>query len=149
MIITIQQTVTAALYATGNAVGGKITLPNLFPAGSEYKCAITDLVLLDKSAQAVAYDLALFDSDLAGTVTDKTAYAVHASDLPKSLGHLSLSAASAWGAAGGVITLSNIYKRLTLVGVNAYAVLIARGAPTYASTSDVSLRITTEQVYLP
>ena len=86
---------------------------------------------------------------ISGTVTDKTAYAVHASDLPKSLGHLSLSAASAWGAAGGVITLSNIYKRLTLVGVNAYAVLIARGAPTYASTSDVSLRITTEQVYLP
>ena len=110
---------------------------------------LPDVVLLDKSAQAVAYDLALFDSDLAGTVTDKTAYAVHASDLPKSLGHLSLSAASAWGAAGGVITLSNIYKRLTLVGVNAYAVLIARGAPTYASTSDVSLRITTEQVYLP
>lgn len=146
MITTIQQTVTVGAYSSGNAVGGKITLASLLPAGSEYNCAITDVVLIDKAANVVPYDLIFFDSDLAGTVTDKTAYAIHASDVPKCLGHFSLGGLVSFGAAGGIITLSNIYKRLTLVGVSAYAVLVARGAPTYTSTSDVLLRITTERV---
>ncbi len=146
MLTTIQQTVTAALYTTGNAVGGKITLPNLCSPGSEFKVAITDIVLIDKAAQAVSYDLAFFDSDLAGTVTDKSAYAVNSADLLKSLGHVSLSGMVSLGSNGGIITLSNIYKRLTLTGVNGYAVLIARGAPTFVSTSDVLLRITSESV---
>lgn len=54
MITTIQQTVTAALYASGNAVGGKITLTDLFPAGSEYNCAITDVVLVTTGAPTYA-----------------------------------------------------------------------------------------------
>lgn len=148
MITTIQQTVTAALYASGNAVGGKITLTDLFPAGSEYNCAITDVVLIDKAAQSVAYNLMFFDADLAGTVTDKTAFAVDAADLLKSNGHLALSGLVSLGAAGGIITLSNIYKRLTLTGRSGYAVLVTTGAPTYASTSDILLRITTEKVYV-
>lgn len=147
MITEVQQTVTAGAYSTGNAVGGKITLTNLFPLGSTYDCAVTDVVLLDKAGQVVNYELHFFDSDLAGTVTDKTAFAVAAADLPKSLGHLALAGLVSLGANGGVITLSNIYKRLTLVGRSAYAVLLVRGAPTYASTSDVLLRITTEKVY--
>jgi hypothetical protein len=146
MIKTVQQTVTAGTYTAGNAVGGKITLSDLCPAGTEYKKALVDVVLLDKAAQAAAYDLVFFDSDLAGTVTDKAAYAINAADLPKCLGHVSLASASAFGAAGGIVSLSNIYKRLTLTGPNAYAVLVARGAPTYASTSDVSLRFTFEDV---
>lgn len=149
MITTIQQTVTASSpYSAGNAVGGKITLSDLFPAGSEYNCAITDVVLIDKAAQGVTYDLMLFDADLAGTVTDKTAYAVSAADLLKSQGHLALGGLVNLGAAGGIITLSNIYKRLTLTGRSGYAVLVTRGAPTYASTSDILLRITTEKVYV-
>lgn len=148
MIKTVQQTVTAALYSSGNAVGGKITLSDLLPAGSEYPLAITDIVLIDKASNVVPYDLIFFDSDLAGTVTDKTAYAINASDVPKCLGHFSLGGLVSFGAAGGIITLSNIYKRLTLTGVNAYAVLVARGAPTYTSTSDVLLRLTFEKVYL-
>jgi len=147
MITTIQQTVTAALYASGNAVGGKITLSDLFPAGSEYDCAITDVVLIDKAAQSVGYNLMFFDADLAGTVTDKTAYAVSAADLLKSQGHLVLSGLVNLGASGGIITQSNIYKRLTLTGRSGYAVLVTTGAPTYASTSDILLRITTEKVY--
>jgi len=146
MIITIQQTVTVGTYAPGNAVGGKIALPGLCAPDPNTKAAITDVVLLDKAAQAVAYDLLLFDADLAGTVTDKTAYAVAAADLSKSLGHLSLSGLISLGANGGIITLRNIYKRLTIPTGGAWAVLVARGAPTFASTSDILLRITTETV---
>lgn len=148
MIHNIQQTVTASsAYSAGNAVGGKFALQDigagLAPA---YSCAITDVVLIDKAAQAVAYDIYFFESDLAGTVTDKTAFAVAAADLLKSLGHLELSGLKNLGANGGIITLSNIYKRLTLPSRSAYGVLVTRGAPTFASTQDVLLRITTERV---
>lgn len=147
MITTVQQTVTAiSAYSSGNAVGGKITLASLLPAGSEYNCAITDIVLIDKAANVVPYELVFFDSDLAGTVTDKTAFAVAAADLLKCIGHLSLGGLVSYGANGGIITLSNIYKRLVPLSASAYAVLVTRGAPTYASTSDVLLRITTERV---
>lgn len=148
MITTIQQTVTASsAYSAGNAVGGKFTLPDIGAGLSpSYACAITDVVLLDKAAQAAAYDLLFFDADLVGTVADKTAFAVHASDLPKSLGHLSLSGMVNLGSNGGIITLSNIYKRLVLPTRNIYGVLVTRSAPTFASTSDILLRITTERV---
>lgn len=146
-ITTIQQTVTASsAYTAGNAVGGKITLPGLV-SGDNRRCAITDVVLIDKANQSVPYDLVFFDSDLAGSVADKSAFAINASDLSKLLGSLSLSGLSNLGSNGGVINGTNIYKRLTLVGRDAYAVLITRGTPTYASTSDVILRVTSEEVY--
>ncbi len=148
MITTIQQTVTAAsAYSAGHAVGGKFALPGLAAAGPDAKAAITDIVLIDKAAQAVAYDLLLFDADLAGSVTDRTAFAVAALDLPKSMGHLSLSGLVNLGANGGIITLSNIYKRLTIPTGGAWGVLVTRNAPTYAAASDVLLRVTTETVW--
>lgn len=148
MITTLQQTVTpASAYTAGNAVGGKIALAALLPAGPDAKLAIVDIVLLDKSAQAVAYDLLFFDADLAGTIADKTAFAIAAADLAKSLGHLSLSGLVNLGANGGIISLSNIYKRLSLPAGGLWGVLVARGTPTYAGASDLSLRITTEVVW--
>lgn len=148
MITMIQQAVTAAsAYSAGNAVGGKFTLQGLAPAGPEAKVAITDVVLIDKAAQAVVYDLLLFDADLSGAVQDKTAYAVAAADLVKSCGHLSLSGLVNLGVNGGIITLSNIYKRLTIPSGGAWGVLVTRGAPTYVGTADIQLRITTETVW--
>ena len=149
MIKTVNLAVTAAsAYAAGNSVGGKITLqdladPSVILSGDRFNLAVTDVVLLDKAAQAVAYDLLFFDSDITGVV-DKTAFAVAAADLPKSLGHLSLSGLVNLGSNGGIITLSPIYKRLVLPARTVYAVLVTRGTPTYAGINDVSLRITSE-----
>lgn len=147
MITDVQVATQAALYAAGNAVGGKITLPGIHDGAQFYKCAIVDVLLIDKAAQPVSYELLLFGADLAGTVADKTAYVMHADDRAKCLGALQLGGLMSYGAGGGIISLSNIYKRLTLDGPNGYAVLVARGAPTYVGTTDVSLRITTERVY--
>ncbi len=147
MISEVQQTVQAALYASGNAVGGKITLTDIAAGLPFYRCAIVDVVLIDKAAQAVAYELLLFGADLEGTVVDRTPYVLHANDRAKCLGALQLGGLMAYGAGGGIISLSNIYKRLSLAGTNGYAVLVTRGAPTFSGTSDVSLRITTERVY--
>ena len=107
---------------------------------------MVDVVLIDKSAQPGGYELHFFDDDLVGVVTDRVAYAVNALDLPKSQGHLPVSGMVSLGANGGEITLSNIYKRLTLPKGDAWAVLLTRGTPSYAGTKDLILKVTTELV---
>ncbi len=132
MIIDIPPAVTIGSYAAGNAVGGKIALPDIGAGlAAPYACAITDVVLIDKAAQAVPYELLLFGADLAGTVQDKTAYTMDAADRAKCLGSLDLSGMKNYGT--GIITLSPIYKRLTLTGRSGFAVLVTRGTPTYVS----------------
>lgn len=146
MQIIVDQVVTAGAYTAGMAVGPKIALPGLVP-GVPFRCAIVDLILFDKAGQQQPYDLALFDADLAGTVADHQTFNLHANDRSKYLGHIPLSSVCAMGTGGAGIIASNLYKRLTLIDGNAWGVLIARGTPTFASISDVSLRITAEQVW--
>lgn len=144
MLISKQLAVTAGAYTAGMCVGGKISLGKIGDLSNW--CAITDLQLNDKSKQAVAYDLHLFNADLVGTVADHAAYNVDPADLPKSLGYIPIVGMSALGTGGGVITVSPIYKRLTLIDLTAFAVLVARGAPTFGSTDALSLALTTERV---
>lgn len=146
MITDIQIPTTAALYTAGNAVGGKFQIPD-DGSGPLVRSAIVDVVLIDKAAQAVAYELLLFGADLEGTVTDRSAYVLAANDRAKSLGVLDLAGMKPYGAGGGIISLSNIYKRLSLSGPTGYGVLVTKGAPTYTGNSDILLRITTERVY--
>jgi len=141
--LTAAQTVTAALYSAGNCVGGKITF-----TGAARKAGqggtIQGAVLRDKAGQAGAYDLFLFDADpSATTVTDKSAVAINTADLAKCIGVITFPAATIkLGAAStmGVITVANnaLAYKLTS-GTTLYGILVTRGTPTYASTSDVSV----------
>lgn len=146
MKISVDQVVTAGAYTAGMAVGGKITLSGLV-SGPPMRCAIVDALILDKAGQQQPYDLLFFDADLVGTVTDRQTFNLHASDRSKLLGFLPLVNTSPVGTGGVLIGATNIYKRLSLLSVNAYAVLIARGTPTFAATTDVTVQVTAEQVW--
>lgn len=139
--VTSAQTVTAALYATGNAVGGKITFSNAVRVAAQGGI-IQTCIVRDKAGQNVPYDLILFDADPTNTtVTDKSAVAVNTADLAKVIGAVSLSGA-VLGAAStmGVTTAAGLGLSFKLgSGTTMYGILVTRGAPTYASTSDVSV----------
>lgn len=139
--ITVSQTVTAELYATGEAVGGKLTLTGLGNAG-----AITKVVIRDKAAQNVAYELWLFDADpTTATITNGAAFAVSATDLPKVVAVIPVAGLVSGGTGGGVITAASIYVPFNLAsGTVGYAALVVRGAPTYASTTDISVTVVAE-----
>lgn len=148
MKININQTVTASsAYSSGMAVGGKIVLPQMVDK-TPATCAVVDAFVLDKAAQQQPYDLLFFDADLVGTVTDRQAFNLHDSDRSKLLGYVSLANQAAVGTGGIIIGAGLIYKRLTLIGFGAWAVLVARGTPTFANTTDVSVQITAEQVFV-
>ena len=146
MKISVDQVVTAGAYTAGMAVGGKIAFPNIV-SQSPLRCAIVDSLVLDRAGQQQPYDLLFFDADLAGTVTDRQAFNLHANDRSKLLGFIPLVNTSLMGTGGVLIGATNIYKRLSLQSFNAWGVLIARGTPTFASTSDITVQITAEQVW--
>lgn len=146
MRITKDLTVTAGAYTAGMSVGGKIPLLNLVD-GAPYRCAIVDVLVIDKAGQQQPYDLLFFNADLVGTVTNQQTFNLHDSDRSKLLGFIPLVNTTTVGTGGVIISATNIYKRLTLPGVDAWAVLLASGTPTFANPTDVTVQVTAEQVW--
>ena len=126
-------------YAAGNAVGGLLTFSGMARVSGQGG-VLQAAVLRDKAGQNVGYDLFLFDSAPTAP-TDKSAVALAAADLAKCVGVVSFSGA-ALGAAStmGVITASGVGLAFRLTsGTSLSGILVTRGTPTYASTSDVSV----------
>lgn len=138
---TQAQTVTAALYAAGNQVGTKLTFASMARATGQGGVLQT-AILRDKAGQNVAYDLFLFDADPTNTTfTDKTAAALNTADVAKLIGVVQFGGI-ALGAAStmGVLTAAGLGLAYKLTsGTSIFGMLVTRGAPTYASTSDVSV----------
>lgn len=144
-IVSSTLTVQAAAYAAGDIVGGKITLTGVVvspldrPTGIIHSVAITD-----KAGQDVDYDVVFFDTDPSNTTfTENSALTLSDTDLPTIVGVAQVTTHVAFAASGvNILHGANIPFKITDTSTNAlYACVITRGAPTYASTSDVTLRI--------
>lgn len=133
--------VQAAAYSAGNCVGGTLSFPQVVrrDGGSGILNSVT---LRDKGGQAGTYDLFLFDS-APSAQTDKAAVALTAADLAKCIGVVTLAAVKLGASATmGISTLTGANFSFKLAsGSTMGAVLVARGTPTYASVSDVSLEL--------
>lgn len=139
------QTVTAALYATGNAVGGKISCANAV-RGAGMGGIIQTVWVSDKAGQLVSYEFWPFSADpSATTVTDKTAIAINTADLAKVAGPPIAMSGTALGAVAtmgitGFGGLGQAFK-LSGTGTTLYGILVTRGAPTFASASDITVNV--------
>lgn len=140
---TAAQTVTAAAYSAGNVVGSLITCPNAVRAAG-LGGLLQSAMVLDKAGQLVSYDLFLFDS-APTSPTDKTTIALSSADLAKiampvvPISGGSLGAASTMAVVGGG-GLGYAFRLRS--GTTLYGILVTRGTPTYASTSDVTVDLT-------
>jgi hypothetical protein len=145
-VISQTPTVTASsAYSSGNEVGGLLTFANAAAGDELIAGTIDSLILTDKSGNASAYDLWLFDSNpSATTFTDKTALTINAADIVRSLGFIQILTTS-WSAAGtgGAIAVVTPKLRFVLASTTSlYGALIARGTPpTFGSTSALQVRI--------
>jgi hypothetical protein len=139
--VTSAQTVTASsAYSSGNAVGGLITFSNAVRSAGQGGI-IQGFVVRDKAGQNVPYDLFLFDANPTNTtVTDKSAVAINTADLAKVICVVSVSAASLGAASTMAVLTASPGQAFKLTsGTTIYGILVTRGTPTYASTSDVSV----------
>lgn len=147
-VVTATPTITSgSAYASGNQLGGLLTLSGVNNGGSA-GCALIDVVVTDKAGQSAALDVLLFDASV--TVgSDKAAVAISAADLTAHcLGNLKVTAAM-YSSAGtpSVATFNGSNMPLLLkpaagqTGTGTlYAVLVSRGTPTYTSTSDLTVK---------
>lgn len=140
-VVAVAPAVTAgSAYASGQVIGGLMAFSGLGRvAGGTGLMQMASIQC--KSAQSFACDLILFHTNpTATTFTDKAALALNAADFDKIIGVISFTASN-WTSLGTpsfaqALQLGMAFK---LAGgqVDAYGVLVARGTPTFASTSDI------------
>jgi hypothetical protein len=150
-VASVTPTITAGVYnaTTANAVGGILTLANAYrdPAGD---ILLQSIVVTDKANQKAAGQILFFNAlPAGGTYTDHGQINLSAGDLGKLIGAIVL-------AAGDWITVDNsgtdyaVATKLNLglalqadpaaVDRNLYVLFVNTGAPTYASTTDLTFK---------
>lgn len=134
---TAVQTVTASsAYASGNAVGGLMTLASA-TASNGSGGLLQSVIQYTKSAQTASIDVFVFKANpSSSTCTDKTAFSLAAADFDKVIG---VAHISDWTSAGtpSVGQSQSLAIPFSLAsGTALYACAVTRGTPTYASTSD-------------
>lgn len=148
-IISVTPTIQAAAYVAGDVIGGKLTFSNALQTmvGSGYLVSVT---VSDLAAQAVDLDLVVFKSDPSNTTfTENSALDIADADLSKVLTVVNLGSSSRFAFADNsvhhisslAVPLQGVSATTSGISGNLYGVLVSRGAPTFASTSDLTISI--------
>ena len=133
---------TTPAYASGDNVGGKILLAGAarLPGGSGL---IQSVVITSKSLQSATFDVVFFNADPTATAaTDNAPQDIADADLAKVVGVaqcatvVPLTGASIHQATGLAMPFAGSSGSRDL-----YAIIVVRGTPTFASTSDVQLSV--------
>ena len=144
-VITASPTVDTNAYATGELVGGKLTFTGS-KAGFVVSAQITDL-----AAQAVDFDVVLFDANpSATTFTDQAAFDIADADIPKVIGVINFPSTSRFAFADNSVHFVGglgIPFSGSMVSGNPtiYGALISRGTPTFAASTDVKVKLAISQ----
>ena len=135
-------TITAGLYTLGAAVGGLLTFASVVHASGNGG-RITDVVVIDKSAQEAPLELVLFDRAFTPTA-DGSLFAPSNADLAHSIGVIPILPQDYTRfSANSMAWIRNVNKAFTAVGTaNIYGQLVTRGTPTFSSVSDITIRLT-------
>lgn len=143
-IITVPMVVQAAAYASGDVVGGKLTLEGCNPHIDGSKPAgglIQSVVITDAAKQSITKDVVFFDADPTNTTfAENGAVDIDDADLAKIIG---VAQVSSWFAFNdnSVGQAVNLAIPFVIAGLPLYAAVVERGAPTYAAVTDLTLRV--------
>lgn len=144
--VTATPTISTSAYAAGDLIGGKMTLLNAVRFGDSLRPGsgeIRSVTLTDKAKQSATIDVVFFSVDPDSTTfTDNAAFDPDDSDLVEMIGFASVDSWSDFNDNSVGVAL-NLTGLAFDVGQNTaiYAALVSRGTPTYASTTDLTLRV--------
>jgi hypothetical protein len=135
--------VDTAVYASGDVMGGKLTLTNAMRV-SGGSGILQSVFVQDAANQKPAFELLIFNSDpSAGTYADNAAFTYHVNDRVKCIRRISIMAAD-YVTLGGVAIadLSPGGRALVASGSrHLYAICVLTSAPDFAATSDLVIRL--------
>lgn len=131
-------------YASGDLIGGKLSLTGLVPYKGG-RALISSLALSDLAKQNAAIDIVFFNADPTGTTfTNNSALDVADADLPKIAGYFSITASDYASFNDNSVATVKPAISLDTNGTSVvYAAAVSRGAPTYASATDLQLKVHT------
>lgn len=139
-------TITAGAYTSGKALGGLLTFSDIGLAGFG---TLLSVAILDKGNQKAAIDLLLFNQSFTATANGST-IAISAGDFANMIGIVSVATAdyvTVGNSANAIATKANVILPI-IAGAdnNIYGQLVCRGTPTYASTSDITVKLCVKHV---
>jgi len=136
--VSVTPTITAGAYASGDNVGGLLTLSGLFrDSGS---ALVTSVTITDRASQGADID-AVFYSASVTSAGDNNAYDPSDSDNELTTCYVPVTTHVAFND-NGLSFQRNVGCSISATsGRNGFVQLVARAAPTYASTSDIVLKV--------
>ena len=143
-VVTVTPTVEAAAYATGELIGGKMSFAQAV-RGIDLVDAtgmIQSVVITDLAKQSANLDLVFFDVDPSNTTfTENSALDINDTDLLTIIGVVAITDWKDFSDNSVGIALNLAMPFGLGTGATIYAAIVSRGSPTYASTSDLTVRI--------
>lgn len=148
-LVTIAPVIVPAAYADGDQIGVAIQVPNILDDSSGTG-ALLSLTVIDKSKQKSALDLLLFSQKPTLISADNAPLDISDADMAAYfIGRVRIESTDYVDLANSsVACVRNIGVLLTAVkdqnnpeGRSLWAVVQSRGAPTYASASDLTLKL--------
>lgn len=136
---SVTPTVDTAIYASGELMGGKLTISNAARLGV-YTGTISSVIISDLDSDAVDIDVVYFKSDPSSTTfTDQAAFDIADADLLKIVCVVSVTDYFVFSDNSvGIAQNANCPFDLG-DGTTLYAALVSRGTPDYATASDLTL----------
>jgi len=142
-VVTATPTVTAGAYSSGDAVGGLLEFENVCSA-FQPDAEIVGAILIDKGNQAVLLHLVLFDRTFTATA-DNAAFDPTDADLANVIGMIHFVAADYEAFTDNAIchveSAQSDHVVLVDGGTSLFGQLFAESTPTYASTSDLTIKL--------
>lgn len=134
---------TSPAYTAKDNIGGLLTFTAVCYNSTTF--SVTSVQIIDKSDQAVAYDLQLFSANpSSSTFTDNAATTINTADTSKMLPVISLNSTDHFSYTGNGQSSLVSFDAAGFVTAPAgvlYGALVARGTPTYTGTSDITVRV--------
>jgi len=146
-VIAQTPTVTAGAYTAGDAVGGLLTFANAALAAGRGGY-IVKVVITDDAGQSVPYELHLFDQTFTA-MADNGTWTPSDADMLNWEGYVDIAATDqAAGTANSGAAKSTGLRcpfPYYCVGTSLFGQLVTRGAPTYAATDDIRIKLYVER----
>ena len=141
VVVEAAPTVDTSAYATGELIGGKLTLTNAAAFGL-FTGIINNVTIIDKDKEAADLDVVFFDTNPASTTfTDQAAFDPADADLLNIICTVSVTTDVSFSD-NGMSYANNVNCPFqTSASTIIYAAIVSRGSPTYTSSSDLLLRV--------
>lgn len=148
MIYSAQATpaINTLIYTSGDSLGGLLTLSNICEK-SRGIMTVIGLVLSDLGSQSLAVDVIFFSSNPSGTIfTNNSPLDIADADMDKIIGVVNIPTTAYFAFVDNSVAVVRdvnltIKKSVAWDTRNVYCHLVARGTPTYTSTSDLTLTV--------